>query len=267
MALDPAFAEAQARLSRAHAQIYWHYFDHTDERLRLAKVAAEAARAIAPDLPETHIALGYYHYWGELNYEAALREFEAARRQQPSDADLLRAIGLVERRRGRWNESVAWFIEGLRYDPRSGSRAFDVGDSYLMMHMFPEAEHYLDRAIALSPDWAGPYVVKAWLYVCWRGDLPRARATLLQALNRVGPGPLAVWLPTGDRISASVVTADSAFWPMIDGLSLADYPGDSARYHLLKAEAAQFRHIRVAERAHGDSARALLEPRLRARRR
>jgi serine/threonine-protein kinase len=262
VALDPAFAEAQARLSRAHAQIYWHYFDHSKERLRMAKAAADAAHALAPDLPETHIALGYYHYWGELDYQAALREFEAARQQQPSNADLLRAIGLVERRRGRWNESVARLIEGLRYDPRSGSRAFDVGDSYMMMRMYPEAEQYLDRAIALSPDWAAPYVNKAWLYICWRGDLPRAHATLLQAMNRVGPGPLAVWLPTGDRISASVLTADSSFWPMIDGLSLADYPGDSARYHLLKAEAAHFRRMRGAERAHGDSARALLELRL-----
>jgi eukaryotic-like serine/threonine-protein kinase len=265
VALDPAFAEAQARLSRAHAQMYWHYYDHTEERLRLAKAAADAARAIAPDLPETHIALGYYHYWAELDYDAALREFEAARRQQPSNADLLRAIGLVERRRGRWNESVARFSEALRYDPRSGSQTLEVGDDYLMMRMYPEAEEYIDRAIALSPDWPRPYVYKAWLYVCWRGDLPRARAALLQALTRVGPSPLAVALPTGDRISTSVLTADSTFWPMIDGLSLAEFPGDSARYHLFKAENAHFRRARAAERAHGDSARALLEPRLRTR--
>ncbi len=266
VALDPAFAEAQARLSRAHAQIYWHYFDHTEERLRLARAAAQAAHTSAPNLPETHIALGYYHYWGELDYEAALREFETARRQQPSNADLLRAIGLVERRRGRWDQSVARLIEGLRYDPRSGNRASEIGDTYVNMRMFRDAEHYLDRAMALSPDLPNPYVYKAWLYVTWRGDLPRARAVLRQALNRLGPGPLAASLMTGDRISASLVTADSTFWPMIDGLSRSGFPGDSARYHLLKAETAHFRRTPAVERAQGDSARVLLELRLRTRR-
>jgi TolB-like protein/tRNA A-37 threonylcarbamoyl transferase component Bud32/Tfp pilus assembly protein PilF len=266
VAVDPEFAEAQARLSRAHLEIYWHYYDHSEERLRLARQAAEAARRIAPDLPETHIALGYYHYWGELDYDAALREFETARRQQPSNADLLRAIGLVERRRGRWDQSVSRFIEGLRYDPRSGVRAFEVGDNYFSMRMFREAEQYFDRAIVLSPDWPNPYVYKAWLQLSWRGDLPRARAVLGQALNRLPPGRLAASLSTGDRISASLVTADSTFWPMIDALSLAEFPGDSARYHLLKAEAAHFRRTRAAERAQGDSARALLEVRLRAHR-
>jgi TolB-like protein/tRNA A-37 threonylcarbamoyl transferase component Bud32 len=67
VALDPAFAEAQARLSRAHVQIYWHYFDHTEARLRLAKAAADAGRARAPDLPETQVARGDYHNRGELN--------------------------------------------------------------------------------------------------------------------------------------------------------------------------------------------------------
>jgi tetratricopeptide (TPR) repeat protein len=70
-------------------------------------------------------------------------------------------------------------------------------------------------------------------------------------------------LQTGDRISASLVTADSAFWPMLDGLSLATFSGDTVRYHLLKAETAAFRRAAAVERAHGDSARVLVERRLR----
>ena len=175
---DPGFALGQARLARAHTQVYWHYYDHTVERLALARKALDAAVALAPDLAETHIALGYYHYWGEMDYDEALREFEAALRQQPSNAELLQAIGYVERRKGKWEESTAHFVEGLRYDPRSGVRNFEIGDNYFSLHMYPEAEHYLDRAITLSPDWPNPYVYKAWMYVSWRGDLARgARAS------------------------------------------------------------------------------------------
>jgi hypothetical protein len=50
--------------------------------------------------------------------------------------------------------------------------------------------------------------------------------------------------------------------PMMDGLSLAAFTGDKPRYHTLKAEAARFRGNRAAERAHGDSARVMVEGRL-----
>jgi tetratricopeptide (TPR) repeat protein len=262
---DPSFAQAHARLSRVHAQIYWHHYDRTDARLRLAKQAADAAKALAPDLPETRIALGFYHYWGELDYAGAIREFEAARRQQPSNSELLQAIGYVERRQGRWEESLARFVEALRYDPRSGIRNFDAGDNYFTLHMYPEAEHYLDRARTLSPDWNNPYIYKAWLYVSWRGDLAAARATMREGLARIEAGRFAPGLFTGDRVSASLVTADTSFAPMLAGLSVANYAGDSARYYLLKAEAAMFRRDRTAERAYGDSARVLLEARRRLR--
>ena len=97
------------------------------------------------------MAQGFFHYWGHLDYDAALREFEAALRLQPSNSELLQAMGYVERRRGRWQESLGRFVEALRYDPRSGVRSFDVGDNYLSLHMFSEADHYLERAMVLSP--------------------------------------------------------------------------------------------------------------------
>ena len=260
---DPGFAAAWAKLARCHTQIHWHHYDRTDARLALAKAALDSAVRLAPELPETRSAKGFYRYWGFLDYEGAIREFEAALRLQPSNSDLLQAIGYVERRRGRWEESLGRFVEALRYDPRSGQRSFDVGDNYLSLHMFPEADHYLERAMAFSPDWSNPYIYRAWLQVVWRGDLARGRELMAQGLARIEPGRFAAGLQTGDRISASLVTADSSFWPMLDGLSLGTFAGDTVRYHLLKAETAAFRRRTVAERAHGDSARALIEQRLR----
>jgi serine/threonine-protein kinase len=265
VAADPGFAAAYARLARCHIQIYWHYYDRTGTRLALAKEALDSAVRLGPGLPETHMAQGFYHYWGHLDYDDAQREFETALRLQPSNGEALQAIGYVERRRGRWEESLGRFVEALRYDPRSGVRSFEVGDNYLSLHMFPESEHYLERAMTLSPDWPNPYIYRAWLQVIWRGDLARGRALMAEGLSRIEPSRFAPPLQTGDHHAASLVTADSAFWPMLDGLSLATFTGDTVRYHLLKAEAAAFRRNAAAERAHGDSARALLEVRLRSR--
>jgi TolB-like protein/Tfp pilus assembly protein PilF len=262
-AADPKFAVAFAKLARCHTQIYWHHYDRTPARLALARAALDAAVRLGPDLPETHMAQGYWQYWARLDYPGAIREFEAALALQPSNSELLQAMGYVERRRGRWEESLARFVAALRYDPRSGVRNFDVGDDYLSLRLFGEADHYLDRAMTLSSDWANPYLYRAWLQVIWRGDMARARAIVGQGLNRIEPSRFALALQTGDRVSASIVTADSTFWPMLDGLSLHAWAGDTARYHLLKAEAAAFQRDRAAERAHGDSARTVIEGRMR----
>jgi tetratricopeptide (TPR) repeat protein len=139
-----------------------------------------------------------------------------------------------------------------------------VADNYLSLRKYPESDHYFERAMTLSPEWSNPYVYRAWLQVVWRGDTARARALIREALARIEPGRFATSLHGGDRISASIVTADSSFWPMLDAVSLVTFTGDTARYHLIKAEAAYFRQDPGAERAHGDSARVLLERRVRS---
>jgi eukaryotic-like serine/threonine-protein kinase len=261
---DTGFAVAWAKLARCHTQIYWHYYDHSTSRLALARAALDRAVRLGPDLPETHMAQGFFAYWARLDYETALREFETALRLSPSSSELLQAIGYVERRRGRWEESLGRFAEALRYDPRSGVRNFDVGDNYFSLRMYPEADHYLERAMTLSPEWSNPYMYRAWLQVVWRGDTARGRAYIREGLTRIEPGRFAPSFHGGDRISASLVTSDPGFWPMLDALSLVTFTGDTVRYHLIKAEQAYFRRDAAAERAHADSARVVLEPRVRS---
>jgi serine/threonine-protein kinase len=260
---DPGFAQAWARLARCHTQIFWHHYDHTEGRLDRAREALAQAVRLGPDLPETRMAKGYYAYWGRLDYDSAIEEFEAALRLWPSNSEVLQAIGYVERRRGRWEESLSRFAEALRYDPRSGVRAFDVGDNYFSLRKYPEADSYLERAMTLSPEWPNPYVYRGWLQVVWRGDFARGRELIRQGLDRIEPGRFATAFHGGDRISASLMTADSGLWPMLDRLALVTFTGDTVRYHLIKAEAAYFRRDAAAERAHGDSARVLLERRAR----
>ncbi len=129
VALDSTFALAWARLGRAHSAMYWFYYDRSPARLDSARVAVETALRLAPDLAEGRIARGYYYYWGLVDYRRALEEFEAARRQQPSNSELLSAIGYVERRRGQWDSALARFQEAVRYDPRSALRTLDLADT------------------------------------------------------------------------------------------------------------------------------------------
>ena len=258
VALDSGFALAQARLARSHAAMYWFYHDHTAGRCEAAKGAADRAAQLAPELPETRIAQGYYEYWCLRALDLARSRFEAALALQPSNSELLSALGYVERRQGRWAEAIARFAEALRYDPRSALRTLDLADTYMSTRRYPEAEPLFDRAIQLAPDWAEPYAYKAMLYLVWHGDLPRARAVLGQALARTSAGRLAQALTIPDAISASLLTSDSLFAPALAATNAAAFDGDTARYHLVLAEAAAYRGEAEASRAHADTAARVL---------
>ncbi|HEU5040806.1 MAG TPA: tetratricopeptide repeat protein, partial [Gemmatimonadales bacterium] len=251
---DSGFALAQARLGRAHAAMYWFYYDRSPARCEASSRAVEAAVRLAPAVPETRVAQGYHEYWCRRAFERALEHFGTALERQPGNSELLAAIGYVERRRGRWAEAAARFDEALRYDPRSALRTLDLADTHMSTGNYAEAERLFDRAIQLSPDWAEPYAYKAMLHLVWHGDLPRARAVLGQALTRTTAGRLAQALTIPDAISASLLTADSMFAPAVAAATVEAFDGDTGRFHLLLAEAAWYRGQADVARAHADTA-------------
>jgi TolB-like protein/Flp pilus assembly protein TadD len=257
--LDPAFALALARLGRAYAVQYWLYHDHTEARLAAARRMADSALQLVPELPEGRLALGLYHYWGFFDYPRALEQLEAARLRQPSNSYILAVMAYIRRRQGQWAEAAALMEEAVRLDPLMDARAFDLGDIYMRMRRYREAEQQFDRAVALGPDWSNTRAYKAMLYVVWQGDMAKARAVYRTALTRIPAARLFGQAYTAERISGAVVTADSGLRRLLDGVSAGTFAGDSGRYHLLKAEAAWFSGDSAARLAHADSARRSIE--------
>src|SRR5262249_46315084 len=60
--LDPNFAVAWARLSRAGAYLYFRHGDTTAARRDAAKSALETAQKLEPNSPGTLLASGWYQY-------------------------------------------------------------------------------------------------------------------------------------------------------------------------------------------------------------
>src|SRR5207249_8011046 len=73
------FALAQARYSQLESWLV-HDGDRSPERRNKARSLAERALQLQPDLPEAHLALGLSYYYGDKDYDAALRELEIVRR-------------------------------------------------------------------------------------------------------------------------------------------------------------------------------------------
>ena len=183
--LDPTFALAYARLSGAHRLMYWFHYDDSEEHLAMAKQAVDKALELNPELPEAHAALGMYYYHGHLDYDRALEEFAIARKSQPNNNELLTGVGWVQRRQGKFEEGLVNIKRACELDPLSNLSAQGVGETFLLLRKYPEAERYFERAISLAPDVPGSYAFKARLYLCWQGSTEKARAVLEEALQNV----------------------------------------------------------------------------------
>ena len=85
--LDPNFALAWARLSRANAYLYFgRGAETTAARRDAAKSALEHAQKLEPNSPETLLALGYYQYWVLRDYGSAKTTFDRVSKMLPGSS-------------------------------------------------------------------------------------------------------------------------------------------------------------------------------------
>src|SRR5436309_10321855 len=137
--LDPNFALAFAGLSMAESWAY-HTSDPVPARREKARLNADEALRLQPDLPEGHLALGFSYYYGDRDYERALTEFEIARRNLPNEADAYSAIAAIQRRQGKWAESTANFEKADSLDPKNANVLFNLGLNYMAQRDFETAD-------------------------------------------------------------------------------------------------------------------------------
>src|SRR2546430_4736664 len=103
--LDPTFALAWARLSRAKPHVYFGGLDSTTARRDATERALNTAQKLQPNSPETLLAQAYYQYWVRRDYELAKATFGRVRELLPGSSDVPGALALLARRQGRWAES------------------------------------------------------------------------------------------------------------------------------------------------------------------
>jgi len=175
--LDPKFALAVARYSQLQSWIV-HNFERTPERREKARTLAERALELQPDLPEAHLALGFYYYYGDNNYDGALREFEIAQRGLPNESEAYVSIGAVQRRQGKWPESTAHLEKAASLNPRDTWPLQNLAFNYQMLRKFDAANKSIDRALKVEPNDFALWEIKAMLAIDEKGDLSMAEKIL-----------------------------------------------------------------------------------------
>src|SRR5205823_3083421 len=132
---------------------------------------AERALQLQPDLPEAHLARGVSYYYGDNDYDAALKEFEIAQRGLPNESEIYLYIGSIQRRQGKWAESTANMEKAVSLNPKDIWPLQNLTFNYQMLRDYEKANKTIDRAIALDPTALGPLEVKSKLAIAENGDL------------------------------------------------------------------------------------------------
>jgi TolB-like protein/Flp pilus assembly protein TadD len=177
--LDPKFAVAWARLSRAHALMYFRFEDTTAARREAAGKTLENAQKLQPNSAETRLALGYCQYWVLRDYALAKTTFKEVSKMLPGSSEVPFALGLVTRREGQWDESVAYFEQALALDPRNMEFLVDTALTYAMLRRFPAALKLCDRALDIFPNDPDLTDTKARIYQA-QGNLKKAAKMLVE---------------------------------------------------------------------------------------
>jgi serine/threonine protein kinase/Tfp pilus assembly protein PilF len=176
--LDPKFALGWALLSYVDASGYLTQSLQPTLALREeARQAAETALTLQPNLGEAVFANGFYHYACLKDYDTAVNYLEQAFQLLPNNSRIPQALAYVERRRGNWDNSEAYFNQAEKLDPRNVNLLSQHARSYVCLRRFPEALMKLEQILNITPDDIDTLVLKARIAQA-EGDLPRASALL-----------------------------------------------------------------------------------------
>ena len=263
VALDPGFYQAHARLAYTHALLWLNYYDRSESRLAAARDAAGRAMTLRPESAEAHLAMGWVHYYGYLDYDRALAEFAFAQRANPNDSGVESAIAAVNRRQGRFEDAALHFERATSLNPNAGANFFDLAVTYALLRRYQEADAQFHRAFSLNASGQGQYSARRAWFALVAGKPDTARATLLEAREKKYWYQLIPYywyeleLWTGDYQAAlSTLSSDRA--------EVFEWQWFYVPKDLLRAEALSLMGKPEPARRAYDAARKLLEDRLRS---
>jgi TolB-like protein/Tfp pilus assembly protein PilF len=150
--LDPNYALAYAKLSQAWRQ-YGASFavDNAEKAYEEARVAAEKAASLAPDLVEVRKAIGWVSMTPALDFRTAEGEFRRALELAPGDAGAKNALVYSLMAQGRLVEAEQTCREALLLDPLVTTLWYNLGRLAVGAGRYQEAEQMFRDGLEIQP--------------------------------------------------------------------------------------------------------------------
>jgi TolB-like protein/class 3 adenylate cyclase len=187
---DPGFFLAYYHLARVHGILFFTGLDHTPSRLALADQAVQAMVRLRPNAGQTHLAVAQQLYWGYRDYDRARQELEMARHALPNEPLALVLAAYIDRRQGRWEDSVRELELALELDPRNVFVLQVASFNYQYLRRFQQMAFTLDRIVSINPKDSTAQVQRAWIDLLWHAD-PRPVHSAIESVISKDPNAAA----------------------------------------------------------------------------
>ncbi len=173
--LDPHYALAFAGRSMAFSTVAGEATTvaaaHEDYDRALAD--AREAIALAPDLAEAHVSLGFVSD-DTLDFTQANDEYERA--LAPGNAEVLRRIGTLAAYIGHVDTAISAARRAIMLDPLARESHSVLGRALYVARRYEEAAGAFAEAVSVAPDFKATYTERGLAFY-GLGDLERARAS------------------------------------------------------------------------------------------
>src|SRR6266446_1230292 len=186
--LDPKFALAWARLSRADALLYYRNARSGDNVRDAAKKALENAQKLEPNSAETLLALGCYQRRVLADDGLAKPTFTRVSKMLPGNSEVISFLATIALDDGHWDQSIAYFEKARALDPLNAELLAGTAWTYGVLRQFPMALKLYDQALDISPNDPDVMASKAGIYQA-QGNLEQA-ARCLSQITAQTPGVL-----------------------------------------------------------------------------
>ena len=147
--LAPEFAPIYVEIVILCARSFFVGKSH-NEVIGTAEVAAENARLLAPDSPETHLVVGILDYL-KWDWTGAREEFMSAVELAPGNPDAYYWYGNVLTNLARFDEGLAQTKKAIQIDPATDPDGVRLGTSYFNAKRYDEAIAAEQEGIQRNP--------------------------------------------------------------------------------------------------------------------
>jgi TolB-like protein len=150
--LDRNYALAYAKLSQAWRQ-YGASFatDNAEKAYEEARVAAEKAVSLAPDLVEVRKAIGWISMTPALDFRTAEKEFRRALELSPNDAGAKNALSYSLMAQGRLAEAEQTCREAISLDPLLTTLWYNLGRLAVARGSYKDGEETFHKGLEIQP--------------------------------------------------------------------------------------------------------------------
>ena len=183
--MDPDFIQAHVKLSTAHSWMYQLHYDHSPERLLMAKKAHDKASSIDPRHPDVQMSLGLYYYVLH-DYEKSLEQYEMINSRVFDEFELNLCMASLYRRKRDLNKAKEYYLKAAEEDPQSRIPRLELGETCLLKREYEEAEKYFDQYVLMGGTLEETVVNKIALHLLWKEGTEESRMALAEVKSSIG---------------------------------------------------------------------------------